>query len=1132
MYIKKDLDFLTGYPGLDGRWVSQPEGKEPEILSITREHIHKATFTINKLVRDFPKALPKLVGDVDKWSTLHKNLLEILKESIHNEKPYPDSLADINPELGEDEKKLYKKLTRDNSSLSYVINSFSWILYLKPEIFKEALSWLNSNAAYLEKIYSNLGPLDGLKLIVELWRLSTEVGEKRINSIIMWVSNPVIHEITMERGYQYAYQVNASLGRKKNDSIPDIPKADFGIGIITWIDWLSSMQDDRMAKRSIDLFNLVCDISFIDNWEQWWKLLNTAIREAKKIPRPLTANNPLNIKLNNIREKIIRIGRNAPPELKEKLLFKLLKKWSEKDRLEDYEHIYKALCTLPAGYENIPVRMAFLNYWDSLIEENSISKHKYIIKIIDEFSQYIKWHDDFSKAVSLWQKVLNCWKAGNVPERYIFTIDDDILDEITDKKDISMIFDLLREMNRNENIGYLKEDEVYNFILLYKSVGKDKVLDCFSELRKAGMSCEYISKVLLRLAIEIAGQNCADFGIAVKILQSISERYNDIGKVLGPVINTCKTAVYDTFLIDAVKGGQLRILCGIALKAGIIEYFGEKALQLPPPVDNDKKWILRYPTELHDVLLKLAIADENADKTAYRILSKHFPDTGILKKEIDGLINKIEKGEDREGFLKLRIEKLQKRLDEAQPENISGDGGRYDNPLVLSEKKLKNLSKKLGHAAMIWVLNRWSDAMDKKFRECIKNRLDVEELPTWLERDNVQEIILSAGELDLPFQDILHKILVRRASSLPWDFRDEANNKAFIEKLEANNINMHPWLDGDDGLIKRISNGEEIIFKLERDPIEIFSMGLHFKTCLSPGGINFFSVFSNIIDINKQVVYGKTKNGNVRARALIALTDEGGLLTFYPYCNDPDMDFQNILKEFVHTLAKNMRTVVLAKGSVSKLIASDWYDDGPYDLAEKFPFTLEGSEFRKKVLELDAVQLLSSMKKAVEPLELNELTIPLFIFLPEIMESKSLIDVLLPYVLNLRNLSSDAVLKYSEALRETGRLQMLERLVPRIMDIILNCHITDYYWSIKNWIDLLIEVSPGKALMLLKKTRSKGIRTWEDDDGERIAAAGMAYLKLNRPVQASNLFSTALKKDISVETRELCIIQLEKIMMQ
>lgn len=184
MYIKRDLDLFVGYPKLHEGWISQPEGKEPDISSIKREHIHNATFTINKLVRDFPKALPKIVGDVDKWSTRYKNLLEILKMSIHNGKTLPDSLADINTEFGETEKKLFKRLIRDNPSLAYVINSFSWIMYLKPEEFKEAVSWLDNNITNIEKIYKSFDPSEGIVLIIKLWRLSNEIGEKRVDSII------------------------------------------------------------------------------------------------------------------------------------------------------------------------------------------------------------------------------------------------------------------------------------------------------------------------------------------------------------------------------------------------------------------------------------------------------------------------------------------------------------------------------------------------------------------------------------------------------------------------------------------------------------------------------------------------------------------------------------------------------------------------------------------------------------------------------------------------------------------------------------------------------------------------------------------------------------------------------------
>jgi hypothetical protein len=194
----------------------------------------------------------------------------------------------------------------------------------------------------IDKIYKSFEPSKGIVLIIKLWRLSKEIGDRRVNSIIAWISDPRIYEIPMDEGYNYAYKVNASLGRKKNNPIPENPKANFGDKIVKWVNWLST-QDNKTAKRSIELFNLVYDISLVDNWDHWWKQLNTCIRNAEKITRPLTRNNPLNAKLNAVREKIKKIGVNVPPAIKAELLFNLLMKWSDNSVAKDYEKIVKAL---------------------------------------------------------------------------------------------------------------------------------------------------------------------------------------------------------------------------------------------------------------------------------------------------------------------------------------------------------------------------------------------------------------------------------------------------------------------------------------------------------------------------------------------------------------------------------------------------------------------------------------------------------------------------------------------------------------------------------------------------------------------------------------------------------------------
>ncbi|HEY9063052.1 MAG TPA: hypothetical protein VIO64_21535 [Pseudobacteroides sp.] len=1115
MYIKRDLDLFIGYPNLNGKWISQPQGKEVLEIVITREDIHKATFTINKLVRDFPKALPKIVGDVEKWSDRYKSLLEILKLSIHNKEALPQSLNRNNPLYGDFEKKLYNKIIRENPSLVKVIDCISWLTFLNPETLRDALIWTNSYSRYIDRIYKNFGHIEGMKLIVKLRRLSIGIGEKRTEIIFTWLTDPRISNIIMDQGYKYSNLVDSSLGKKRTDPVPGIPKARFGNDYKKWIDWLS-MQDNQTARRSIDLFDLVCDIVLLDRWEEWWKSLDKAINSAKRIPRDLGRHNPLTAKLNNIREKIKVMGKNTPPVLNSKFLFNLLMNWSQNEKFNRYKKMYKVLSELPKEYDNVSVRFAFWIYWDHLMEQNKESKQKIVGNIIDEFCKFVRMQKDFKRALSPWRRVLDSWRASEEVMPHIFTFDDEILDEIEDHKSVSLVFSLLGQLYQDKRFGEFTGNEDRRFVLLCLVMEEEHVLDSFFELRKYGISDTYIEKDILKLSAEITRGDYSRFGFVTKALLANVDRYYDHARVLRPILKKCSNSYHKNFVSDAIEGGQIRALCSIALEAGIVEFFGENAASLPPLLDPEIGWIGRYPKELHEELISLACMDENAVNTANRLLAKYYPDPEMLRGEIEELQLKINNGQDWEGYLKLRTDKLKRRLTEG--------------PVKLGEGKLNNLSKKIRHAGMMGLLERFKEDNHIFFKKCLAQNLNLDEFPDWLQRKDIQEAILSSVELDVNFRGIVTRILKRRATSMPWDFRDEEANSQFIERMKSINVDMTPWIDGDDKLVRVLPDGEEIVFSIERDPIEIFNMGKHFKTCLSPGDINFFSVFSNIIDINKQVIYGRTRSGHVKARALIVLTDDGGILTFYPYCNYGKINFKDILKEFVHNIAFKMNTVVMQRGTVSKLIAPRWYDDGPYDLVGEFPFAQDQSEFRIGLSKWNNDEVLENMLKAVEPIGLNERTIPLFVSLPEIKECKALVEVIYPFVLKLKVLSSDSFLNYLQVLLDMEKWDMLQKLLPKIVDHVLSTYREGSYWSICEWVELLLKISPVKALYIIKKTRSQNSRNWEDEECERIAAVGRAYLMLNRPKQAAKMFSIALNENgyLSSETREFCKNQIVK----
>ena len=197
-------------------------------------------------------------------------------------------------------------------------------------------------------------------------------------------------------------------------------------------------------------------------------------------------------------------------------------------------------------------------------------------------------------------------------------------------------------------------------------------------------------------------------------------------------------------------------------------------------------------------------------------------------------------------------------------------------------------------------------------------------------------------------------------------------------------------------------------------------------------------------------------------------------------------------------------------------------------MVEEFPFTKDGSEFRTNLLKWNVSELLTNMEKAVEPIGLNERTIPFFISLPELKDCRILVEILFPYIMKL-NLTSNSFYAYIQALIELGMADMLQKLLPKIVDHVLSISYQGNYWTIQKWVEVLLEISPVKALHVIKRNRSQYCSSWEDEEGERVAAAGRAYFMLNRRKQAAKMFSIVINKHLSDKSREFCKLHLNRV---
>jgi len=145
--------------------------------------------------------------------------------------------------------------------------------------------------------------------------------------------------------------------------------------------------------------------------------------------------------------------------------------------------------------------------------------------------------------------------------------------------------------------------------------------------------------------------------------------------------------------------------------------------------------------------------------------------------------------------------------------------------------------------------------------------------PDWLYSDDMVAKLLPIVDLNKGPRNLAIRIIKNRGDNPPWDFRYEAKNIQFREKMEAKGINVEKWIEGIGPRTYQANESIQVHIDISKDPLDTINMGGHFKTCLSPGNFNFFSVFANIADLNKQVLYGKNDAGKVIGRVLVGMTD-------------------------------------------------------------------------------------------------------------------------------------------------------------------------------------------------------------------------------------------------------------------
>lgn len=357
-----------------------------------------------------------------------------------------------------------------------------------------------------------------------------------------------------------------------------------------------------------------------------------------------------------------------------------------------------------------------------------------------------------------------------------------------------------------------------------------------------------------------------------------------------------------------------------------------------------------YPVELSLPIQRIIQFDPRAPRSLKKILGKDYPNPAETRAEIAHL-QELENSAGASEKLKARLRKLKLRTITKKA----------------SPKRIQHLLSKLEDRIQWCQLNALSESLDAEFNApAIKSNPYLGIIHScgkeWL------RVLTAIQQLTPKWRKISEYILSKRLSSENLNFSEIPKNAEFINEMKKLGLNLDPWLN--QAPRQEVGEGDELVtVTIERDPLEIFLMGQHFSTCLSPFSMNFFSVLSNCIDANKQVIYARNKSGVVKARCLLALNQSGELLRYLIYQHEAD-ELTKPIEKYIETLVKLMKTKVSKKGHVQNLVAPNWYDDGPIS-----PTRATDQEIRQRFEErldaLESAQVVQSLESEFGVLTLD-----------------------------------------------------------------------------------------------------------------------------------------------------------------
>ncbi|MCO7223136.1 hypothetical protein [Pleionea sp. CnH1-48] len=1069
--LESRLKWLSGFPVTADHqewWFCPHQGElEQPLADIDRNVLAATQRAINTLKGEYPEALQRLVGDIDEWEQRLSLLLEDIKACVHQSMApgeFPEHWHDI---FSASQVRRIQEINNHCRNGSEYASALAWWAMTDPDSADDLIQCYNDIAPYLH-IFTGADITIGF----QLWLLYKDLG-KRIQPLLDLLDpEQDILSLKVAGGVEFIAFYKDFANR--DASYPQEPPFKYAQFVYLLIKTLVASSRSSQ-KKILMLLNALQLNKLTDEWQLWWQNV-----EQKIVPlnERLLQEHLEGMEQERVLHVLNGFIKRCPDNLYPKPLMDAILHIVEQDQafvrttIRCMESADRPCCPLS------PLLMLISVFQLSQWSPKNTAKY---LPLLAEHFEHCQRSEDFY-----------LWRHSGHSDHYA-TVDYQLINELNNYALIESFFDCLRRINQLRGPVWETISRWFLMELLQTGYSAQQVAELVAYALAHKKENIHFFRGELYVIKQLYDNDCQRFYQLKDKLDELA--IEETQPLWEEVIEHFASKKQLSFLTDTILSNDSNLLFDA------IEWFAltrnlnaEAKLPLLREVEVEQSHDHEHlPPRIRCKVEEILTLDAAAKRNIYSLLNKHYPDKTAIVREARAIDERLKSLSDQDGaHLKKRRESLERRLKE---------------DAKVSPQRLNILLIKLDKLKQHKLIEALKKDIHEQFFTTLRQQFSDDFIAHWENRYDVLKLIASLGKLSRSCQKLAIELLERRLTEQPWDLRDLPQNQTFLHRMTEKGLNTDYWLNGNELYEYQTDEGEFIRLKIEQDPLEVFNMGSYFNTCLSPGAMNFFSVFANAADVNKQVIFARGSNNRVIGRVLIALNKEGGLLNYFYYSHHAKYDFMLHANEFIDQIAQKLNTIRVDHGQVECLQASHWYDDGPAQIDLQFPALIAESDFRRDILTVELVHFEALINNALAPWGLTELTLPLIVSLPELEQRPELVQVLARVMAQTAHLPRDTYIKMIRLALQAQCMSSVYRLLSRSVEKII---IQELEYGQYHSDDLLLPFTrqmPQKMLNFLRKTRHRKVKSMEEEPQIRRHIAAVAYHSMGRLKSAEKLMS-------------------------